>query len=118
MGDVFLTWPHSQCAWGDVLRYGRHHQTHTQLSCPTLDLALIMPSRTFSRSSLPGYGSFQAVDELQFPLGRVCCWRPESPHGIFFPVDEEQSLCVCLGSLLSSCTLPVASSLPVCLLVF
>jgi hypothetical protein len=40
----------------------------------------------------------KGVSGLHFTWGRICYWRPKSLHGVFFPVDKEQSLCGWLGS--------------------
>ena len=72
MEDIFLTWLHSQCAWREVLRCGRHQQTHTQLYCPALDLAPVILSRTFSPSCLLAMVVFRLPPEgcewYQVPL--------------------------------------------------
>ena len=121
--DIFLTWLHSQCGRREVLRNVRYHQSHTQLYCPSLDLAPIMLSRTFSTSSLPDYGGFQASSwrvwvgsnslEAKLVTGDL-------NHCIGFSL-----LCMRIsllvggwGALLRSCTLPIANTVPFCLFVF
>ena len=123
MGGIFLTWLCSQCARREVLRYVRYHQTHTQLYCPSLELAPTMLSRTFSSSSLPDYGGFQASSwrvwvgsnslEAKFVTGDL-------NHCIGFSL-----LCMRISllvggweALLRSCSLPIANTVPFCLFVF
>ena len=104
MGGIFLTWLCSQCARREVLRYVRYHQTHTQLYCPSLDLAPIVLTRSFSTSFLPDYGGFQAsywrvwVGSNSLAAKCVTGERPESLYWIFFAVHEDQSPCGWLGS--------------------
>ena len=123
MGDIFLTWLHSQCVHREVLRYVRYHQTDTQLYCPSLDLAPIVLTRSFSTSFLPDYGGFQASSwrvwvgsnslEAKFVTGDL-------NHCIGFSL-----LCMRISllvggweALLRSCTLLISNTVPLCLFVF
>ena len=123
MGGIFLTWLCSQCARREVLRYVRYHQTHTQLYCPSLDLAPIMLSRTFSTSSLPDYGGFQASSwrvwvvssslEAEFVTGDL-----NHCMGFSLLCMRNNLFVGGWGALLRSYTLPVANTVPLCLFVF